>query len=84
MKVAKVEWVDSTSYDGWRSRNLEFSPVNIETVGYLFNVNKEGVTIVQSEAPVENGINAMIVIPKGCITKVSTLSKNGKWTRRKV
>ena len=79
-KLVRIEWYDIATSGGWSRNTSEFTPLLIETVGWVSSIYKnkqgqEGVTISASQG-VDNGAteyNQHISIPVSVITKVESI-----------
>lgn len=73
-KIVKIHWVDSYGVEGtWESWDElpPFLPVEVFSIGYLIDNNKNYKTIAQSVS--ETHILGRMTIPIGCIKKITII-----------
>ena len=73
-RLVMVDWIDATSYSGWRERKdfLKSPCVLCRTVGYL--VGDDGECLKMAGSCSDEGIyNDRSAIPKGCVIRKVTL-----------
>lgn len=72
MRLAIVEWVDSTAMDGWRSRNdMKESPLNCVTCGIVLETPKT-YNFVQSVSDGDK-VSDIMIIPKCAVKRIRYL-----------
>jgi hypothetical protein len=77
--IVVVEWVDSTSFGGWRHHDEAMEIIatpdrlNITSVGYLFHECEHHVTLVQSSG--HSQVGEGITIPRSAITSMKRISE---------
>ena len=79
MLVVKVVWYDSkgvTSEWEFKDEIKPLSPAVVTSVGYLWQENKDYVTIVQSDS--DEQLMGGLTIPRACIECMNTLLKETK------
>jgi len=80
MKRVCVQWRDSISMNRWQSKELlqEFAAEDNllhESVGYLYSLEDDAITIVQSTALYENGnLSEALKVPREAVVSIRYLS----------
>jgi len=75
-RILEIEWVDSCGLlNVWEVRDgLETLPPSpIRTIGYLWEMTKDYITLCQSYSPMQ--VARRFSIPRGCIKKVKAIRK---------
>lgn len=72
-RIVMVSWQDSCEWGGWRDDTKDMKPSNCTTIGYLRKEYKSHVVIASSAS--EGNHCSHMVIPKGCITKITELKE---------
>lgn len=76
-----IEWIDSSSYPGWRftESECEFSVPEVLTVGRLYKNYKDFLAIVLNYGKEDKGnpeqVNGVIAIPKSAIKKIYNITE---------
>ena len=75
--IFRVEWVDTMSWPGWRSKDDKHELVAIATVGHLIERGRKKLVLTASidlgdEAMPYSGIT---VIPRSTVTKIERIDK---------
>lgn len=73
-RATVINWVDSTSWLGWRSIGSDLCPSEITTIGWLISKSKSHVVVTSCISGDDQGRDA-VTIPRGCITKMETLDR---------
>jgi hypothetical protein len=73
-RMVLVEWRDSCFDEGWKTqkRALRHSTSNCRTIGFLLKNKRDSVTVVESQSDTGH-VDAVMAIPRGCITKITRL-----------
>jgi hypothetical protein len=80
VKVVEVEWIDSTSWSGWKDTNdarrdsVEDSMLH-RTVGYLLADEPSRVVLCFSATAAEDVVSDVQAIPRFAVKKMRTLRK---------
>ena len=71
MKLILINWVDSSSSDGWQYLDSakEHHPSNCRTVGWLLTKTKDYVTVAATQCDSELW-SQLMSIPRKCITNI--------------
>ena len=78
----EVEWLDSVSWSGWRSRKSAVEKANVDELrhrscGYVIADNEDGLMLALSLSNTEvddyPGVADVQMIPRACISKVKDL-----------
>ena len=82
-KIIIIDWVDSCSYNGWRSDDdmgCKAGTLPCQTVGYLVNKSKTAIAIAQNRTLAEGykPYGDIIHIPKSAIKGKRFLEDNKK------
>ena len=73
LPLAKVTWVDSGSWSGWReAKEVPRGLVECQTVGWVVTSNRRVLTVVQSLNEHQQVTEAWS-IPRSCVRKVQVL-----------
>lgn len=81
-RIAIVTWLDTHSDDGWSEVPTEYAPLEVESIGYIYQFN-DGVIVVPnmiavqeySAVPQQYGRS---MIPRGCIRSIQFLEVQSK------
>lgn len=71
MRIALIEWVDSSSNSGWHEPGNE-DIAHCITVGVVYSENSERITLFTSKSHFGNHCDS-ISIPKVCIKRIRKL-----------
>ena len=71
MKIVLVDWVDSTSIQGWEE-GCDMGLCECRSVGYLIKKTKDKVILAQSLN--DHTYYNKFAIPRGCVTSITELS----------
>lgn len=82
--IVLIKWIDSHHSGGeWVDANFldeifdTHSEVIISTVGFIYKENKKYISVVQSQDnQIDTDYDALMIIPKKAIIKISILSKS--------
>lgn len=78
MKLVQIKWVDSHSPSAniWIDEcDIDHSPLNIKTVGWVINKSKQSITVAnQIAGENSNQVSGVITIPRCCIKKMKILN----------
>lgn len=69
MKRVIVDWVDSSSHPGWKSKGAAYSVSICHTAGFLVHKGKREVHIAQSWSEC-GSVGDVIAIPRSCVKKM--------------
>ena len=72
-RIIKVDWQDSCEWSGWLDDISDMKPSNCTTIGYLRKDCKTHLVIASSSS--EGGCCSHMIIPKGCITKITDMKE---------
>lgn len=75
-KMVKVDWVDSSEWNGWRDDIKDMKPSICTTIGYLRSDCKAHIIVASSKS--DNSHCSHMVIPRGCITKIKELKEDDR------
>ena len=70
-KRVEVEWEDSSSHPGWKTRG-EYSTSICHTVGYLIHKGRKELHVAQSWSDC-GSVGDVIAIPRSCVRKMDRL-----------
>ena len=65
IKIAIIDWIDSSSRDMWHDRNVISEPVKVVSVGIIIEETKFHVTICRSQT--EEDQDSVLCIPRSAI-----------------
>ena len=83
MDVVRVKWVDSIGMTpDWEYPDeiKPLVPVEVESVGFLFDDHADYITLLQSNS--DNQIMGRLTIPRSCISRIDSLGKR-EWQVKK-
>jgi hypothetical protein len=70
IKAVYLEWIDSTTFPGWRTVAKDLSPMPIVSFGIVASEDKESITIATSQDDqTPPSFEGLLCIPKFAITK---------------
>lgn len=74
-KLVEVEWVDSCTAGGWRSRAsyLEEGPTICRTIGYLLHKDKQKIVVIQTQSSSTGHVSDSMAIPVVAVKKMRVL-----------
>lgn len=74
-KICLIEWVDSTSWDGWRHLPLpDMRLSHIKTVGFVIKETKKKILISHSFSADTGNVCGTLGIPKAAITNIEVIA----------
>ena len=65
VKIAVIDWIDSSSRDMWHDRNITSEPVVVVSVGIIIDETKSYITICRSQT--EEDQDSVLCIPRSAI-----------------
>ena len=73
IKIAIIDWLDSSSRDDWHDKNMTSEPVEITSIGILIEETKTHVTICRSQS--EDDQDGVLCVPRFAIKKIKILRR---------
>ena len=76
MKIVKIDWIDSTSRNGWQDKEKHqvLKDLSCVSVGIEIHRDKKSIVIVQSTS--EDQFAEELTIPMSAVSKITELNKN--------
>lgn len=69
-----VYWLDAHSHDAWTpAKDAQMLPVEIETLGILFESTKTHITVVQNIDRENHAVSSIMCIPRKMMTSIRKL-----------
>ena len=82
LQPVELRWIDSAVTKNWDtvSGMKETGPVECRTIGYLLQIDKDVVKVVQSRyadnPQIEARVADMIAIPRACVRKITLIRRS--------
>jgi len=69
-----ITWIDAVSHDAWTAaHDAQMHPAEIKTLGFLFELEKTHVTVVQSIDQENHAVAGIFCVPKGMVKHIKKL-----------